>query len=282
MFNSINSTIRTSSKYNVRDNKGLTESVLRTAVPALFAQEPHESRSSRYTYIPTIAIMAGMMKEGFVPVQAMQALPKQADKLEYAKHLVRFRRIDELNKSVGENLSEIVLVNSNDGSSAYQLMNGVFRIVCTNGLISGDIENNFKVRHTGNVIGEVIEAAYKVTYNNTETMERVSEMKSMLLAPKEREVFARFALQERFGEEAPFEADKLLNVRRGEDRTPDLYTTFNVIQENVIKGGLRGRNASNGRTTTRTINGIDQNVKLNKSLWAFADEIRKIHREGVA
>ncbi|MNG31048.1 hypothetical protein D3C84_1167890 [compost metagenome] len=62
--------------------------------------------------------------------------------------------------------------------------------------------------------------------------------------------------------------------RRAEDRASDLWTTFNRVQENTIKGGLRGRNKQGRRTTTRAVNGIDQDVKLNRALWVLAQALR--------
>jgi hypothetical protein len=52
---------------------------------------------------------------------------------------------------------------------------------------------------------------------------------------------------------------------------------LNVVQENVIKGGITSRDRNYKRHTTKEIKGIDQNVKLNKLLWSFADELRKLH-----
>lgn len=46
-------------------NQALTMDQLQLAVPSAFATQAHESRSSRYTYIPTSDIIAGMIKEGF-------------------------------------------------------------------------------------------------------------------------------------------------------------------------------------------------------------------------
>ena len=67
---------------------------------------------------------------------------------------------------------------------------------------------------------------------------------------------------------------QLLRARRSEDRSSDLWTTFNRVQENTIKGGLSGRNKQGRRTTTRAVNGIDQDVKLNRALWVLAQALR--------
>ncbi len=294
MFNFTNQTIKTRGKYNfnVRDNNGLTADILKEATPALFANEAHESRSARYVYIPTIEIIAQMIKEGFIPVQAMQAKPRQEDKFDFAKHLVRFRKRDELGLSVPES-SEIILVNSHDGSSSYHLMNGIFRTVCQNGLISGDIEHNFKVRHTGDIINDVIEAAYTVTYLADETMDTINEMKNISLIPAEQKLFAEYAMKARYNlledeedeilqemtqeKELPIPSEKLLRIRRSADNKPDLFTTMNVIQENVIKGGVSAYDKNYRKKTLREIKGIDQSVKVNKLIWAFAEELKKIH-----
>lgn len=77
---------------------------------------------------------------------------------------------------------------------------------------------------------------------------------------------------------APVTASQLLTPRRREDRSSDLWTTFNRVQENTIKGGLTGRNKQGRRTTTRAVNGIDQDVKLNRALWVLAQALQSHQR----
>ena len=76
--------------------------------------------------------------------------------------------------------------------------------------------------------------------------------------------------------EAPITANQLLSTRRIADRNPDLWSNFNRVQENIIRGGLRGRTANGNRTTTREVKSIDNNVKLNKALWILADGMRQL------
>lgn len=272
---------------NVRDNNGLTEEILLNAVPSVFAAEAHESRSSKYVYIPTIEIIKNMLKEGFVPVQAMQGKSRTEEKMNFTKHLVRFRKQNELGLSVPES-SEIILLNSHDGTTSYHLMDGVFRTVCANGLISGDLNNNFKVRHSGNIIGDVIQASYRILENSEETKEKIQQMKSIDLMQQEKNLLAEYSIKARYNiddeeenremveqNELPIPAYKALTIRRYDDRKDDLFTTMNVIQENLIKGGISARGKDGKRKTVRAVNGIDQNVKVNKLIWSFAEEIRK-------
>ncbi|MDK2362546.1 DUF945 domain-containing protein, partial [Citrobacter freundii] len=48
---------------------------------------------------------------------------------------------------------------------------------------------------------------------------------------------------------------------------------YQRIQENLIKGGLSGRNAKGGRSHTRAVRGIDGDVKLNRALWVMAEAL---------
>lgn len=251
---------------------------LRHAVPAAFAESAHDSRSSRYAYIPTSAVIEGMRNEGFLPVKAVQAGARDEGKAGHGKHMIRFRREDQLQQAEAR---EIIMINSHDGSSAYKLSAGVFRLVCSNGLVVGREDIRQTVRHSGNVLHDVIEGATRIVgdfeqvTNDIETMKAVTLEKPLMLA------FASAAIEARFdGEEKPVTPEQVLRVRRSADTGSDLWTVFNRVQENVIRGGLHGasRNA-NGRMQrrrTREVKGIDQSDVLNRALWRLATEVAKI------
>jgi hypothetical protein len=60
----------------------------------------------------------------------------------------------------------------------------------------------------------------------------------------------------------------------------DLWTTFNKVQENVVRGGLRGvRRDETGRSRrvrSRAINGIDQHIRLNQALWTLSQHMANL------
>ena len=68
-------------------------------------------------------------------------------------------------------------------------------------------------------------------------------------------------------------ATQILTPRRYEDRQDDLWTTYQRLQENLLKGGIPGRTAQGKRTHTRSVNGIDGDVKLNRALWVMAESL---------
>lgn len=266
----------------IRSNRPLTDDEIRRVAPSIFASAAHESRSERYTYIPTADVLSGLRKAGFEPVAAQQSRCRADDKRSYTKHLLRLRHADTMhNLAVGDDVNEIVLINSHDGTSSYQMMAGVFRLVCTNGLVTGQRTlNDIRVPHRGDVAGRVIEGAYEILNSFGRVDASKDAMKSIVLSPAERSVFARAALQLRWDSDAaPVASDSLLQPRRWADRNKpnaDLWTVFNNVQENMIRGGLRGRTAAGQRTTTRAVTGLDADTKINRALWTLAEEMAKI------
>lgn len=259
----------------IRSAAPLTNDEIAQVVPSIFADAAHDSRSERYTYIPTVSVLDGLRKEGFQPFMACQTKVRNLDKRDHTKHMIRIRHADQIN---GREANEIILLNSHDGTSSYQMLAGMFRFVCQNGMVCGDTLADFRVPHKGDVVGQVIEGAYTVLNGFEKAAEQADAMKALALPRPEQEAFARAALTLRYNDEnpAPIEAEQLLQAKRSEDHAADLWTTFNRVQENMTKGGVHGRNRTGRRVTTRPINGIDQNVKINRALWVLAEEMRKL------
>lgn len=260
----------------------LTEEQLRRSIPAIFAETPHESRSDRYRFIPTVDVLHGLSREGFRPVFAATALARDSGMQGYTKHMLRFRRADDLAR-VGE-VPEIIGINSHGGQCSYQMLAGIFRFVCANGLVLGDKFQDIRAKHSGRMVDDVIEGTYRVVDTFAETLDNVAQMKALPLAEPEQLAFAEAAAILRTdpaeGEQPSISARAFNVPRRYEDRSNDLWTTFNRVQENTLRGGLHGRAiGSNGRSrrvTTREVQGIDQNVKLNRALWTLAERMREI------
>lgn len=268
-------------RITARPGETLSEDQIRETVPSAFALAPHTSRSAKYVYVPTADIVKSMVRENFLPVFACQSRPRDKEKFGHTKHMLRFR-LGGADLSRQE-IPEIILVNSHDGTSSYQLTAGVFRLVCTNGLIVGNKFEEVRVHHTGNIIDEVMNGAFSVAKDFERALGAVQEMKAITLKPDEQGVFAMAAADLRFepkeGESLPISAAKLLEPRRMEDRADDLWTTFNRIQENVIQGGQRERNRDTRKMhRTREVKGIDQNVRLNRALWTLAEKMAELKK----
>jgi len=257
----------------IRRDRPLTREELMQVVPSVFSEDRHESRSEKYAYIPTITLLDNLQREGFEPFFACQSRVRAPDRREHTKHLLRLRRTGQI---TGQQVPEIILLNSHDGSSSYQMLPGLFRAICTNGLVCGQSFGEIRVPHRGDVAGKVIEGAYEVLGVFDRVEEKREAMQSLHLPPPAQHALANAALTYRFGEEHhPVTATQILAPRRYEDRQDDLWTVYNRIQESLLKGGLPGRTAQGKRTHTRAINGIDGDVKLNRALWVMAEELQQ-------
>jgi hypothetical protein len=126
--------------------------------------------------------------------------------------------------------------------SSYRLNAGLFRLVCSNGLVAGHTYEEVRVRHQGDIIGNVIEGTYQVIENTQTMLNSVQEMSKIPLTEQEKLYFAEAAHELRFEDSEMGQIitpDNFLRVRRHEDaQAKDLFSVFNVIQENIIKGGL--------------------------------------------
>jgi hypothetical protein len=269
--------------------RALTEDEMRRMVPSIFATTAHHSRSERFQPIPTIDVVRALSQEGFVPVGAKQCGSRDPDKRDFTKHLIRLRRIDDVAKyQTGDTVAEILLKNANDGSAAYDLLAGLFKILCLNSLVAQtNTMESLRVKHSGDVTHKVIDGTYRVLDTAVAALEAPREWSIINLDQDERQAFAEAAHVVRFADAegnvaTPIKPQQLLLPRRQADQAPNLWNTFNVIQENAMRGGLSamGRDANNRprRSTTRAVNGIDQDVKLNKALFTLASKMAELKK----
>jgi len=258
-----------------RADRPLTDEEIRHVAPSIFATDAHHSRSERYSFVPTVDVLAGLRKEGFQPFMVGQSRTRVADKREFTKHMIRLRHEGQINAAEA---NEIILINSHDGTSSYQMLSGMFRFVCMNGLVCGDVSSDIRIRHKGSIVDDVIEGAYTVVDTFAEIEAARDNMRAIELLPQEQTAFAEAALLTKYDPDPvtggfPIQAAQLLRPRRWEDDARDLWSTFNRVQEAVVKGGIQSRTATNRRTRTREIAGIDQNVKVNRALWTLAESM---------
>ncbi len=183
----------------LRADHPLSDDQIRAVAPSIFADTPHGSRSERYSYIPTSAVLAKLRNEGFEPFMVCQTRVRHEDRREFTKHMLRLRHASQIN---GKEANEIILLNSHDGTSSYQMLAGMFRFVCQNGLVCGDIVGDVRVPHKGNVTDHVIEGAYEVLSGFDQVQDSREAMRAITLDDGEAEVFARSALTLKYDSES--------------------------------------------------------------------------------
>ena len=264
--------------YYSRQQSPLNNDEMIRRAPSIFSAISSENTSDKYKLIPTIEAVNVLRSQGWEPIMAAEQRVRAEHRKGFQKHIIRFRQQGQNTLMVGDSLVEIVLTNSHDGLSAYTLHAGLFRLVCSNGLVIADATfQKLSIVHKGYEPTQFVAASQSVLDSLPQIKGSVEAMQKIELSGVERELFAKTALTLRYDEgKSPIEAPRLLASRRYNDEGKDLWSTFNTVQENLVRGGQRGRNANGGRSSTREVGGIDSNIKLNKALWSLADEMRKI------
>ena len=251
----------------MRNNAGLSIYELFRAAPSVSATSGHPSRSAQYRPIASLDIVQGLKEEGFVPVEATQR-----GRGLYAKHLLRFRRLQDP-VILGGIHREVLLINSYDGSSAFRLASGFFRLVCSNGLVTGNIETMRRILHKGDAVEQARVEALNLIERSKRSAETIEKMQSIKLDDEAAVAFARRAVDIRWAGNVPLDPNKLLMPRRIEDAGSDLWSVFNRVQENLVRGGIPSISSTGRRTRTRQITAIDQDIRINQELWNAAEAL---------
>ena len=281
-------------RFRARHGDTIPMEQLAGLAPSIFADQRHESRSEKYTYIDTRAVLVALMREGFQPVAVHQGGSRIAGKAEFTKHTVNFRHRREMERAgprhVGQVFTEVSLLNSHDGTSAYTLAMDLWRLACLNGMcVSDGTLERIKVPHKGDVSDQIIEGAFRVIDRAPDIMTGVESMAQLVLTPPERLAFATAARELRWtADEAPIEATTLLQPLRNADVGRDLWRTFNVAQEHLLRGGdayQRATEDSTGRRVVQNrrvgeVRSVEQAGSLNRALWTLAAEMQKLKEGG--
>ena len=246
------------------------------AAPAMFADSPAPFMSKKlYNFTPTIEVVNYMKDMGYVLTGAKQPKNTSSVRNQYGTHMITMQHpsLYVKNKETGgvEVRPTILLINSHNGSRPIQFEMGMYRLICSNGLIvkSMDLGGAFRERHTKydfNGVKQLIETRLEKLPKTIDTM---NDWASLEMTPKQQFNFALEALMLRLGEERKpeeHEIRSILEARRDGDEGTSLWKVFNRIQENLIKGGF-----TIGERSARPISNISKDMEINQGLWSLAE-----------
>lgn len=261
----------------------LTIQQLQVQAPVLFTEEPHFQTSNKYHFVSSIDVINEIKSHNWHPVSVEQSSVKDEDKEGYQRHVVRFRHFDDL-LSPKENAVELLLFNSHDRSTAFSISAGIFRFVCSNGLVIADsVFESYKIKHIGDRTNDIHTAIDKITSFKPQLEYKINTLESIILSEGEKEAFAKSSLSLRFPKHLEVDHKDLLIPHRDEDQKDDLYTTLNVIQENLLSGNVSGVNKNTGRRfTSRETTSISKDKEINQGLWDIAEHIASIKEPDMA
>ena len=264
---------------NNNNNEFLSKDVIRQIAPSVFTEKADASSTSKhYVHIPTEQVIDDMSSLGWGVVDAKQV--KARKNQGYQKHMVVFGNNDlVIEGQDGDTvMPRILMTNSHDGKNAFQFQAGLYRLVCSNGLVIADAEfANMKIRHMGYDLTELKSVILRSLKNFPLTVECMNKLKTKQLSEEEKMEFAEKALRTRLPESqlSTFTFDNiqdLLKPTRIEDSGDDMWSVYNVIQEKIIHGMFETYGTRGKVRKARKIKNFRQDTKVNQELYKLALE----------
>ena len=273
---------------NSLSNVFLTDYALMQKCPNAFKEEPtNPNVSNRYVQATTIDVVRDMRSLGWFPVDAKQCRMKKNSSGIRSFHMIAFQNPDIkiMNGDEIEAFPRIILTNSHDGFNSFKFMVGLFRLVCSNGLIIADEQfENLAIRHINYTFDELRRIVCQAVENLPNRIEVLNKMKDTELTEEQRHDFVVEAIKYKKGFKeddtnkaiviSKEEIDDFLTATRKEDEGTSLWATYNVIQEKLIKGGYMLSNGKKSRKQ-RGITGIKKDIDLNIKLFNIANSFMK-------
>lgn len=208
-------------------------------------------------YIPTLDVITKLQNEGW----QLKGVDEQRGKnRKISSNYVQMQHPDfavKNNKGKDEAYTSITISNSCNGSKPLEMNIGMFRQVCSNGLIRFDEQaEQEKIKHVEVNYMNLDRFITSVTNKTSKLLTEVNEMKRKGLSIEDMRKLAIEAASLRYSNLDDINIDDLLVVNRVEDESNDLWTVFNRIQENL----------------THDVNNMNEDIRLNKQLFSLAEQ----------
>ena len=266
------------------DESYITKDEIREIAPLVFANAPtNPDLSKKYLFVNTETIIDDLEKLGWLPVQAAQRNSRVESTI-FSKHMIAFQNPDiKISSEDGdEAYPRILLTNSHDGMQAFKFSVGIFRLVCSNGLVVADEQfSDFKIKHKGYTFGELRNVVKQAVEDLPNRVQVMNDMRERTLTQQEKEKLAIDAMLIRAGikpnseEATKFNYDDetiedILEPKREADKGDDLWKVFNVIQEKITQGEFHAALKGAKVRKVRKIKSFEKDMKVNKELFKLA------------
>ncbi|NDE14702.1 DUF932 domain-containing protein [bacterium] len=252
---------------------------LMSVAPAIANETIHESCSERYSLVSTRRIAETMIRDGWTLMGGKQGGTRKEGMRNFTRHSVLLSRPDLEDGDLGVK-PYIQFLNAHAGRGSAQARIGLYRGACANEIMfDAMLEVKCRTRHTGNAEEGILHAISLVAAKMPETLRQARDWSKFSTKMDERVELAEAGLAARFGESRSkwaVDAEAVLsNWRRAEDRNYDLWTTLNVVQENILRPFRKGAiNEETGkRIPFRSVSAIDTLARVNVALVKKAEEI---------
>lgn len=263
------------------------DDIRRVCPMALHTTPTNPDVSDKYVHANTMTVVEDLAKLGWFPVQAKQCRNKKNSSGIRSFHMIAFQNPDvKITKTLdnGEKIVDtyprIILTNSHDGFNSFKFMVGLFRLICSNGLV---VCNNqmvdMSIRHINYDFEELRKIVASAIEQVPGIVNTMNDMRNVMLTDEQKTALATEVVKIRKGVEDDENyvvdaevVEDILTPVRNEDNGNDLWTIFNICQEKMIKGGFGFRGATNKLRKQRGITSIKKDMDFNQRLWQTASQ----------
>ena len=261
----------------------LSNDELRKACPHAFKDEPtNPNVSDKYIQANTMTVIDDLAKLGWYPVQAKQCRAKKNSSGIRSFHMIALQNPDIkiLRNGEVDAYPQIILTNSHDGYNSFKFMLGIFRLVCSNGLVVCDNQMvNMTIRHINYTFDELRRIVASAIEQVPDIVNTMNKMRTVELSNDEKKDIATkmFKIRKGYDENDNVQVDEetindILTPVRSEDNANDLWTVFNICQEKMIKGGFSATGKNNKARKQRGITSIKKDMEYNQKIWGVASQ----------
>ena len=280
-------------KEKVKNHQALNDKEIEHLCPVAFKSTMNKKEitklglSKHYSFVPTMNVVNDLRELGYEVTDATQVKARKKSTDGYQKHMITFEH-PKYKVEGSEEYPQILLTNSHDGGNAFTLSAGIFRLVCSNGLvIKTEDYGSARLVHKGYSFKAVQKLVNEFNVTIDEVLTKVTAMKKVELTKEQQIEFAKKAALLRFTAKSYNEdniadvvsIDDLLNVDRKEDAGNGLYEVFNRVQESIVQGKYlyaasgKVNDADTKTRKARPIKNFKQSIDVNKKLSALAFEL---------
>lgn len=249
------------------------------AAPQVYTEQPAPGTSAKYSFLPTYQIIDDMKKLGWEVCEAKTMQSKTGYQRMYGKHMVKFYNPDIfISDGQGgvEAYPQIVVMNNHRGWGRFRFEIGVFRLVCSNGLIVKDKDmGSFVMRHMGYSFEELRNLVNQAVVALPEITQKINMLDQRVMTNKEQVEFAKQAMAIRMGEERQCtdeEVHQILQSTRKADDGNSLWKVFNRVQEHLVGGGFELQTEKGSARKVRKITNMLKDLELNQALWQLTEQ----------
>ena len=285
----------------VEKHQALSDDEIRVVCPVAFKETMSSKEirnlglSKHYSFVPTSNVINDLRSMGWECVDAKQVKARKKSTRGYQKHMLTFEhpdyKIDQVKEveiadgvtetqiTKPEEYPQLLLTNSHDGGNAFQLSAGIFRLVCSNGLvIKTEDYGTARLIHKGYSFEAVQKLVNEFVETIDETLTRITAMKEVELTKAQQMEFAKAAALLRFTEKSYNEQnisdvvdlDDLLSIDRKEDAGDGLWEVYNRVQESIVQGSFHYIGGNKKSRKARPIKNFKQSIDVNKKLSELA------------